>query len=174
MIDIRVKLHSREVSHTQLVKECCQLQLQTVIHPVVWVRFEEGRRWPGKMMAELPNKLLLVSFFGTYTARKTPANYVTLHTCLSVSVNANTTSGVAATTAYSDEMGGGLRRLPDSGESKDTETHTRACEELRRHLSLLLQAFPRFRLPAAPASRVLQFSQQIIKQHYGYVRCFYC
>ncbi|KAL5964355.1 Protein kinase C-binding protein 1 [Taenia solium] len=139
----------------------------TVIHPVVWVRFEEGRRWPGKMMAELPNKLLLVSFFGTYTTRKTPAKYVTLHTCLSVSVNANTTSAAATATAYSEEMGGGLRRLPDSGESKDTETYARSCEELRRHLLLLSQAFSRFRFPAAPASRVLQFSQQIIKQYYG-------
>ncbi|KAH9285990.1 Protein kinase C-binding protein 1 [Echinococcus granulosus] len=141
----------------------------TVIHPVVWVRFEEGRRWPGKMMAELPNKLLLVSFFGTYATRKTPPNYVTLHTCLSVSVNANTPSGAAATTtAYSEkETEGGLRRLPDSGELKDAETHARACEELRRHLSLLVQAFPKFRFPAAPASRVLPFSQHIIKQHYG-------
>ncbi|VDM16193.1 unnamed protein product [Hydatigera taeniaeformis] len=137
----------------------------TVIHPVVWVRFEEGRRWPGKMMAELPNKLLLVSFFGTYSTRKTPANYVTLQTCLSVSVNANTTSDTIACNEKAAE--GGLRRLSDSGESKDMETHNRACEELRRHLSLLLQAFPRFRFPAAPASRVLPFSQQIIKQHYG-------
>ena len=124
-------------------------------------------------MAELPNSLLLVSFFGTYTTHKTPASYVTLQTCLSVSVNANSVSpnkiapndkGRSSET----EVGGG--GLPDSNETKDPQSHSRACDELRRHLYLLAQAFPKFRLPAAPATRVLHFSQKIVKRYYGSVK----
>ncbi|VUZ48651.1 unnamed protein product [Hymenolepis diminuta] len=129
-----------------------------VLHPIVWVRYEDGKRWPAKLMAELPNNQLLVSFFGTYVTRKAQTKCVSLHTSLAVSANAS---------ANDSTLGGiGIRRMVNAGESKDDGTFNRALEQLRHHVELLSQAFPKFKFPSAPATRVLPFSRQSLARYY--------
>lgn len=129
-----------------------------MLHPIVWVRYEDGKRWPAKLMAELPNSQLLVSFFGTYVTRKAPTKCVSLHTRLAVSANAS---------ANDSALGGfGIRRMVNAGESKDEGTFNRALEQLGHHVELLSQAFPKFKFPSAPATRVLPFSRQSLAKYY--------
>ncbi|KAM3173944.1 hypothetical protein ACTXT7_011528 [Hymenolepis weldensis] len=130
----------------------------SVLHPIVWVRYEDGKRWPAKLMAELPNSQLLVSFFGTYVTRKAQTKCVSLHTRLAVSVNAS---------ANDSALGGfGIRRMVNAGESKDEGTFNRALEQLGHHVELLSQAFPKFKFPSAPATRILPFSRQSLAKYY--------
>nr|CDS30279.2 protein kinase C binding protein 1 [Hymenolepis microstoma] len=129
-----------------------------VLHPIVWVQYEDGKRWPAKLMAELPNSQLLVCFFGTYVIRKAPTKCVSLYTCPDISLNAS---------ANDSMLGGfGIRRLVNAGESKDEGTFNRAVKQLGRHIDLLYQAFPKFIFPSAPATHVLPFSHQSLVKYY--------
>ncbi|VDO04935.1 unnamed protein product [Rodentolepis nana] len=129
-----------------------------VLHPIVWVRYEDGKRWPAKLMDELPNSQLLVCFFGTYVIRKAPTKCVSLYTCFDISMTA---SGSDST------LGGfGIRRLVNAGESKDEGAFNRAVKQLGHHVDLLYHTFPKFRFPSAPATRVLPFSHQSLVKYY--------
>ncbi|VDD75281.1 unnamed protein product [Mesocestoides corti] len=127
-----------------------------VVHPLVWVRFDDGQQWPGKMM-DMSNGLVVVAFFGDYSSRTTPSNFVTFHTRL----------GVAANVAVAAAGCSGLKPSTDFVESRDAKTLDRALGELRRHVALILEAHPNFRLPSPPLNGVLPFTTQTLRHCYG-------